>query len=69
MDTQTLRTLCTGIAPAEPAQVCSRDYGFDYDEEEIAREMLAPLPAELSNWAISQSEADEFDSVSLRFLS
>lgn len=28
----------------QPVQASTRDYGFDYDEEEVAGEMLAPLP-------------------------
>lgn len=32
------------VAPEEPIFADSRDYGFDFDEEELARELLAPLP-------------------------
>ena len=74
MDTQVLLNsliVCelTDLAPARPVQACSRDYGFDFDEEEIAREMLAPLPAGLSGWAAPQSDMDELDFDTLRFLS
>jgi len=52
-----------------PVQACSRDYGFDFDEEEIGRELLAPLPARLSSGAILEIEADEFEQVFQCFLS
>lgn len=54
---------------ARPIQACSRDYGFDFDEEEIGRELLAPLPARLSSGAILEIEADEFEQVFQCFLS
>lgn len=74
MDTQTLLNppliyMPTDLAPIGQIQVCSRDYGFDFDEEEIACELLAPLPAGLSSWAVSQPDADELDFDALRFLS
>jgi hypothetical protein len=50
-------------------QACSRDYGFDFDEEEIGRELLAPLPACLASGAIPEMEADEFEQVFQCFLS
>ena len=58
-----------GLSRAYPIQACSRDYGFDFDEEEIGREMLAPLPASLSSRVISEKEADEFEQVFQCFLS
>ena len=54
---------------ATPVQACSRDYGFDFDEEEIGRELLAPLPAWLSTQPILEIEADEFEQVFQCFLS
>ena len=52
-----------------PVQACSRDYGFDFDEEEIGRELLTPLSAELSSQAIPEMDADEFEQVFQCFLS
>ena len=54
---------------ATPIQACSRDYGFDFDEEEIGRELLAPLPANLSSQAFHKIDADEFEQVCQCFLS
>ena len=54
---------------ATPIQACSRDYGFDFDEEEIGREFLAPLPARLASQAILEIEADEFEQAFQCFLS
>jgi len=50
-------------------QACSCDYGFDFDEEEIGREMLAPLPLKTSSHAIPEVDADEFEQVFQCFLS
>jgi len=74
MDTQTILNPLmifapTDLAPVDLAQACSRDYGFDFDEEEIGREMLAPLPAGLSTWRSLQLDADESQNASLWFLS
>jgi hypothetical protein len=74
MDTQTLLNplivfATTDLAPVGPVLACSRDYGFDFDEEEIAREMCAPLPASLSVQAIPEVDADKFDFDNLWFLS
>jgi len=44
-------------------QACSRDYGFDFDEEELGREMLAPLPANLLSHATLEVDADEYERV------
>ena len=52
-----------------PIQAYSRDYGFDFDEEEIGRELLAPLPINLSLQAILEVDADEFEQVFQCFLS
>lgn len=52
-----------------PIQACSRDYGFDFDEEEIGKELLAPLPVNLSSQAFPEIDADEFEQVFQCFLS
>ncbi len=51
------------VAPEEPISASSRDYGFDFDEEELANELLAPLPAALSTQSIPEVNADEFEKV------
>jgi hypothetical protein len=66
--------LVVGLKPSDfprvtPIQACSRDYGFDFDEDEIGRELLAPLPASLSSQVIFEIEADEFEQVFQCFLS
>ena len=55
--------------PEELIYASSRDYGFDFDEEEIGHELLAPLPASLSTQTIPAVEADEFEKDFHYFLS
>ncbi len=73
MTTQTLAipmTICNFIiASEEPIFADSRDYGFDFDEEDVARELLAPLPAASVVQAPSEVEADEFEKVFQYFIS
>jgi hypothetical protein len=61
MNTQspTLFSSCCTLLAAkpEPVRASSRDYGFDFDEEEIGREMLAPLPAGIVARTVPQLEA------------
>lgn len=59
----------TDFPSAHLIQACSRDYGFDFDEEEIGRELHAPLPVNLSSQAILEVDADEFEQVFQCFLS
>lgn len=74
MDTQTLLNpvimfVLKDTLPAQPLQACSRDYGFDFDEEEMGREFLAPLSVDLLSQALPEVDADEFEQVFLCFLS
>ncbi|MBI5354051.1 MAG: hypothetical protein HZB50_15520 [Chloroflexi bacterium] len=63
-------TFCTFIvAEPKPIYADSRDYGFDFDEEENARELLAPLPASLSIQSFPEVDADEFEQAFHYFLS
>jgi hypothetical protein len=64
-----IASLPSDLLSARPVQACSHDYGFDFDEEEIGRELLAPLPASLSSQAIPKMEADEFEQDFQCFLS
>jgi len=50
-------------------QACSRDYGFDFDEEEIGSGMLVPLPIELSSQAIPEVEVEDIEQFTQCFLS
>lgn len=53
-------TICNFIlAMPEPLQASSRDYGFDFDEEELGGELLAPLHTDHSTQTISEADADE----------
>ena len=58
-----------GSQHERPVQACSRDYGFDVDEEEIGREMLAPVPASFLAHVISEPEGDGSENAELWFLS
>lgn len=52
------------VAPAEELiQADTRDYGFDFDEEELGNELLAPLPVSLAAATIPEVEAEEFEKV------
>lgn len=55
------------LAPTEPVHASSRDYGFDFDEEELGQELLAPLPATLSIPSSLEVAEEEFDSPDLLF--
>jgi hypothetical protein len=74
MNTQTLTcpsvTCNFVIRPAEEViRAYSSDYGFDFDEEELGRELLAPLPAGLADQSIPEVDAGEFEKVFQYFLS
>ena len=49
--------------PVHPGLILasSLDYGFDFDEDELGRELLAPLPNGLSSQPNVQVDADEFE--------
>lgn len=54
---------------AELIRADSRDYGFDFDEEELGRELLAPLPDSLSAQSFPEVDADAFEKTFQYFLS
>lgn len=56
------------ISP-EPIYASTRDYGFDFDEEELGKELLAPLHADSASSIIHEVDADEFEQVFQYFLS
>ncbi|HSB66417.1 MAG TPA: hypothetical protein VLD65_07550 [Anaerolineales bacterium] len=45
----------------QPYLATSLDYGFDFDEDELASELSAPLPASLADQPVHPLEADEFE--------
>jgi hypothetical protein len=51
------------LAYSQPFFASSLDYGCDFDEEELANGLLAPLPAGLSNQTIPQVQPQEFESL------
>lgn len=59
-----LALLPTSLMPAQPILASSLDYGFDFNEDE-----LAPLPANLSAQSIPEVTADEFESLYTWFIS
>jgi len=72
MNAQTLTTPATifnffvvlpdeDFATEQPICVSSRDYGFDLDEEEVAEELLAPLPASLRVQTQTKVDPGEFE--------
>jgi hypothetical protein len=46
---------------AQPIQASSHDYGFDFNEEELAEELFAPLPAGLLLQEVPDVSAQEFE--------
>jgi len=47
----------------QPILASSLDYGFDFDEEELGRELLASLPASLEDQPNHHVESEEFESL------
>ena len=47
----------------QPVYAISLDYGFDFDQEELGRALLAPLPPSLGELPIHHVEAQEFESL------
>ena len=68
-NTANLREFVLALPIAEPVQADSRDYGFDFDEAELAEELTAPLPASLSIQSILEVDANEFEKSFHFFLS
>lgn len=64
-----LRKFAFTLPVAEPIQADSRDYGFDFDEEELGRELLASLPGNISFQTLPEADADAFESTFQHFLS
>jgi hypothetical protein len=57
------------VALPEPAQASSRDYGFDFDAEELGHGLSAPLATEHSPRTLPEIDPDEFESRYLWFAS
>jgi len=74
MNTQTLTNpmmTCNFVVAVPEELICasSRDYGFDFNEAELAEELLAPLPASLADQPIPEVKADEFEQTFRYFFS
>jgi hypothetical protein len=54
---------------AQPILASSREYGFDFNEDELGKDLLAPLPINLSAESIHQTAEDEFESRYIWFIS
>ena len=54
---------------AETIQPNSRDYGFDFDEDELGKELLAPLPISLAVQSLPEVVTDTFEQTFYYFLS
>jgi hypothetical protein len=57
------------VALPEPAQASSRDYGFDFDAEELGHGLSAPLHIDPSARMLPDINPDEFESRYLWFAS
>lgn len=64
-----LREFAFLLPPTESIHADSRDYGFDFDEDELGLELAAPLPACLSIQSLPEVDADAFESTFQHFLS
>jgi len=53
----------------QPIHASSRDYGFDFDEEELGRELPAPLPINPADQTIRKVDPEEFETRYIWFLS
>lgn len=47
------------VSSENPVCASSRDYGFDFDEEEIARELLSPTPEGFEEYADTATHTHE----------
>jgi len=64
-----LRKFTFMLPPMESIHADSRDYGFDFDEEELGMELTAPLPTCLSIQSLPEVDTDAFESTFRHFLS
>jgi hypothetical protein len=51
----------TCLVSCRPYDATSLDYGFDFDQDELARELSSPLPPDQDDQSIFAVEADEFE--------
>lgn len=64
-----LRAFAFLLPEAQPIHADSRDYGFDFEEEELGRELLASLPGSISVQSLPEVDADAFEKTFQYFLS
>ena len=57
------------LPTAQPIQADSRDYGFDFNEDELGRDLLAPLSDSISIQSLPEVDADAFEKTFQYFLS
>jgi hypothetical protein len=68
--THTTTTCNFPIAASErPIYAFSYNYGFDFEEEEIAHELLVTNPVNQKTWTIPDEEVGEFEKGFLFFFS
>jgi len=64
-----LRKFAFLLPTAQPIQANSHDYGFDFNEDELGRDLLAPLPTSFSSQSFHEVDAGELEQASHYFLS
>jgi len=57
------------FAAVGPMNASPRDYGFDYDQDELAQSLAAPIPAGPESQPTLEVDADEFETRTHWFLS
>lgn len=56
--------------PAQrPLQASARDFGYEIDEQELAEELIAPLPTGILIPTLPDVDPDDFESIYRCFLS
>ena len=55
--------------PISTTSITAKEIGYEIDEDDLAREMLAPLPTSLQDQPAPQVDPDEFDKIYKWFLS
>jgi len=64
-----LREFAFVLSDMQPIQADSRDYGFDFNEDELGRDLLAPLPTSFSSQSFHEVDAGELEQASHYFFS
>lgn len=64
-----LRRFAFVLSDIQPIQADSRDYGFDFNEDELGRDLLTPLPTSFSSQSFHEVDASKLEKISHYFLS